>query len=157
MHCIRNTIMCRQIGLTLIELMIYISLMLGGLFVAQGYAQMQSEKKLTLATAELRSILHYARTQAFIAGEPLKLNILEEKRRHYSFILTTLDDSLVLRQWADMPKNLHYQWEGVDGKKTIRFSHHPSSGHSNGRLCVMNNEHCSQCLKVSRIGKIKLF
>ncbi len=150
-------------GLTLIELLLGLALMAIVLFFCNPFAESVFKKnQLELLVDEIKSAIHYAKTEVLLHGESLLLAPLAGSDDWSTGMMLFVDNkahqyhegSKLIHEWHWRPSDFIISWQGFQSNQYLLFATDISRSAVNGHFLIKNNSLQHQLI-VNRLGRVK--
>jgi len=151
-------------GVTLVELLLGLAILAVVWFFCVPFgAQQYKKNQLNLVVDELNTIIHYAKIQALLLGEPLVLTPLpasddwslgmilfvDNKKHQYT------EGSKLIHEWRWHSDAINVKWQGFQSSHYLLFDNNLRHSAVNGYFLINNNLQQYKVI-VNRVGRTRI-
>lgn len=156
--------MKRSDGLTLIELLMYLSvvcvLLLASIPLGSDFYQ---KKRADMVGDDIKSAIRYSRNMAFKNNVTMTLNPLSESGDWSKGIILFIDNPLhqytnknkIVHQWQWNYPGIQVVWRGFQSNQYITFSPVLRQSIANGQFTIVTSKQYQKGLIVNRLGHVR--
>lgn len=143
-------------GISLVEILICLLIISCVIVVSPMVGSFIQHKTIERVEADLRGIVHFAKSQSLFSGKILQLSPLSPKQGWaYGIGLYEVGDTQrLLQQWLGYAGNVKITWSGFQAKDYVQFSSKLRESTANGYFTITVQD-VSRILVINRLGRIK--